>query len=548
MDDKSRALFDKACQLIPGGVNSPVRACHNVDSLPLFIAEAHGSHIIDVDGREYIDFILSWGPMILGHDHPAVTAAVREAAGRGTSYGAPCPDEVTLAEEVVADMPSLEMVRMVNSGTEATMSALRLARGVTGRDKVLKFVGCYHGHADPFLAAAGSGLATFSIPGTPGVPAAVVADTLLAPYNDLEAVREIFRQHGEGIAAIIVEPVAANMGLVLPKPGFLEGLREITRQYGALLIFDEVITGFRASFGGAQARFGIDPDLTTFGKIIGGGLPVGAFGGKRQYMENVAPRGAVYQAGTLSGNPLAMAAGLATLRQLRQMDYDALERRVSAFAGELRAILSAKGVPIQMPTIASMFCPYFSEQEVVDFATAKQCDQQLFTTFYKQMRQQGIFLAPSGFETGMVSFAHTDDDFNKALDAAHAGLQARFSPALNHLAGDYLAKLTGGKYDKVSLTRQFEALAEEAGGLQPRRALALSQGTADQLYLAVRLAACKLVLLQEEPCPLVLDDALANFDDSRAALALECLEELGEERQILLFTCHSRERAWQEGR
>ena len=356
--------------------------------------------------------------MILGHDHPAVTAAVREAAGRGTSYGAPCPDEVTLAEEVVADMPSLEMVRMVNSGTEATMSALRLARGVTGRDKVLKFVGCYHGHADPFLAAAGSGLATFSIPGTPGVPAAVVADTLLAPYNDLEAVREIFRQHGEGIAAIIVEPVAANMGLVLPKPGFLEGLREITRQYGALLIFDEVITGFRVSFGGAQARFGIDPDLTTFGKIIGGGLPVGAFGGKRQYMENVAPRGAVYQAGTLSGNPLAMAAGLATLRQLRQMDYDALERRVSAFAGELRAILSAKGVPIQMPTIASMFCPYFSEQEVVDFATAKQCDQQLFTTFYKQMRQQGIFLAPSGFETGMVSFAHTDDDFNKALDAA----------------------------------------------------------------------------------------------------------------------------------
>ena len=418
MDDTSRALFDKACQLIPGGVNSPVRACHNVDSLPLFIAEAHGSHIIDVDGREYVDFILSWGPMILGHDHPAVTAAVREAAGRGTSYGAPCPDEVILAEEVVADMPSLEMVRMVNSGTEATMSALRLARGVTGRDKVLKFVGCYHGHADPFLAAAGSGLATFSIPGTPGVPAAVVADTLLAPYNDLEAVREIFRQHGEGIAAIIVEPVAANMGLVLPRPGFLECLREITRQHGALLIFDEVITGFRAAFGGAQARFGIDPDLTTFGKIIGGGLPVGAFGGKRQYMENVAPRGAVYQAGTLSGNPLAMAAGLATLRQLRQMDYDALERRVSAFAGELRAILSAKGVPIQMPTIASMFCPYFSEQEVVDFATAKQCDQQLFTTFYKQMRQQGIFLAPSGFETGMVSFAHTDDDFNKALDAA----------------------------------------------------------------------------------------------------------------------------------
>ena len=273
---RSEKLFKEACELIPGGVNSPVRACPGVGADPLFIASAKGSHVTTVDGQEMIDFVESWGPMLLGHSHPEVTKAVVEAAGKGTSYGAPCPDEVTLAEEVVADMPSLEMVRMVNSGTEATMSALRLARGVTGRDKVLKFVGCYHGHADPFLAAAGSGLATFSIPGTPGVPAAVVADTLLAPYNDLEAVREIFRQHGEGIAAIIVEPVAANMGLVLPKPGFLEGLREITRQYGALLIFDEVITGFRASFGGAQARFGIDPDLTTFGKIIGGGLPVGA--------------------------------------------------------------------------------------------------------------------------------------------------------------------------------------------------------------------------------------------------------------------------------
>ena len=385
---------------------------------PVFLARGEGSHVWDVDGNGYVDYVGSWGPLICGHAHPAVVEALCRAAQQGSSFGAPTEAETALAEEIRRAYDAVEMVRFVNSGTEATMSALRLARGVTGRDKVLKFVGCYHGHADPFLAAAGSGLATFSIPGTPGVPAAVVADTLLAPYNDLEAVREIFRQHGEGIAAIIVEPVAANMGLVLPKPGFLEGLREITRQYGALLIFDEVITGFRASFGGAQARFGIDPDLTTFGKIIGGGLPVGAFGGKRQYMENVAPRGAVYQAGTLSGNPLAMAAGLATLRQLRQMDYDALERRVSAFAGELRAILSAKGVPIQMPTIASMFCPYFSEQEVVDFATAKQCDQQLFTTFYKQMRQQGIFLAPSGFETGMVSFAHTDDDFNKALDAA----------------------------------------------------------------------------------------------------------------------------------
>ena len=417
-ESTSRRLFEQACELIPGGVNSPVRACHNVHSLPLFIAEAHGCRLKDVDGQEYIDFVLSWGPMLLGHDHPEVTKAVRDAAGRGTSYGAPCPDEVTLAQMVVDAMPSLEMVRMVNSGTEATMSALRLARGVTGRDKVLKFIGCYHGHADPYLAAAGSGVATFSIPGTPGVPAAVVADTLLAPYNDLAAVETIFARHGDSIAAVIVEPVAANMGLVLPKAGFLEGLRAITAKHGALLIFDEVITGFRASYGGAQERFGITPDLTTFGKIIGGGLPVGAFGGKRAIMEHVAPRGEVYQAGTLSGNPLAMAAGIATLRQLKNMDYAALERRVSAFAHELRDILAAKNVPIQMPTIASMFCPYFSETPVRNFADAQKCDQKLFTAFYKQMREQGINLAPSGFETGMVSFAHTDDDFNKALDAA----------------------------------------------------------------------------------------------------------------------------------
>lgn len=418
MDTVSRQLFEKAQTVIPGGVNSPVRACHNVDSQPLFIAEAHGCHLTDVDGRQYVDFVLSWGPMILGHDEPSVTRAVCDAAHRGTSYGAPCPDEVLLAEAVVAAMPSLEMVRMVNSGTEATMSALRLARAATRRDKVLKFVGCYHGHADPFLAAAGSGLATFSIPGTPGVPAAVVADTLLAPYNDLEAVKECFARHGDSIAAIIVEPVAANMGLVLPKPDFLEGLRAICDQYESLLIFDEVITGFRAAFGGAQARFKVDPDLTTFGKIIGGGLPVGAFGGKRRYMELIAPRGGVYQAGTLSGNPLAMAAGLATLDLLRKADYDGLESRTRAFAHSLRDIIAAKGVPLQMPTLASMFCPYFSEHEVTDFADAQKCDQKLFTSFYKQMRAQGIYLAPSGYETGMVSFAHTDEDFNRALDAA----------------------------------------------------------------------------------------------------------------------------------
>lgn len=418
MSSRSEELFREACELIPGGVNSPVRACHNVDSLPLFIRSGHGSHLTDIDGNEFVDFVLSWGPMILGHAHPDVTKAVSEAALRGTSYGAPCPDEVELAREVVAAMPSLEMVRMVNSGTEATMSALRLARGYTGRNKLLKFVGCYHGHADAFLAAAGSGLATFSIPGTPGVPAAVVADTLLAPYNDLAAVEEVFAEHGSEIACIIVEPVAANMGLVPPEPGFLEGLRSITEKYGALLIFDEVITGFRLAFGGAQARYGITPDLTTFGKIIGGGLPVGAFGGKAEIMAHIAPRGEVYQAGTLSGNPLAMAAGLATMRLLKNANYAALEARVSAFAHELESILRAKGVPVQVPTIASMFTPYFTEEPVRNFADVGRCDQKLFGTFYRQMRAQGIYLAPSAFETGMVSFVHSDDDFARALDAA----------------------------------------------------------------------------------------------------------------------------------
>lgn len=418
MSTRSEELFAQACELIPGGVNSPVRACHNVHSNPLFIARGKGSHLVDVDGREYVDFVLSWGPMILGHADPAATRAVADAAARGTSYGAPCEDEVKLARLVTKALPSVEMVRMVNSGTEATMSALRLARGCTGRNRLVKFVGCYHGHADPFLAAAGSGVATFSIPGTPGVPPAVVADTLLAPYNDLAAVEALFEKQGSDIACVIVEPVAANMGLVLPDRGFLEGLREITRRHGALLIFDEVITGFRLSFNGAQGRFGIDPDLTTFGKIIGGGLPVGAFGGKAEYMRHIAPEGEVYQAGTLSGNPLAMACGLATLAQLEVADYDDLEKRTAAFAHELESILKAKNVPIQVHTIASMFTPYFAEHTIRNFADVQRCDQKLFETFYRQMRAQGIYLAPSAFETGMVSFVHTDEDFSRALDAA----------------------------------------------------------------------------------------------------------------------------------
>ncbi|MDR0238736.1 MAG: glutamate-1-semialdehyde 2,1-aminomutase [Deltaproteobacteria bacterium] len=418
MYEASHKLFEQARTLIPGGVNSPVRACRNVDSIPLFIASAAGSKITSVDGRTLIDFVLSWGPMILGHAHPEVTRAICGAAAEGSSYGAPCEAEVELARLVTDALPSVEMVRMVNSGTEATMSALRLARGVTGRARVLKCIGCYHGHADPFLAAAGSGVATLSIPGTPGVPPATVADTLLAPYNDLAAVKTLFESHGQEVAAIIVEPVAGNMGLVPPQPGFLEGLRSLCDQYGSLLIFDEVITGFRVGYGGAQQRFNIAPDLTTLGKIIGGGLPVGAYGGKAAYMQRIAPEGDVYQAGTLSGNPLAMAAGIATLRVLQHSDYAALETRVAGFARELEQILAGKGVPVQVLSLASMFCVFFTRETIVDFASVKTADLALFTSFYKQMRDAGVYLAPAAFEAGMCSFAHSDDDFNHTLDAA----------------------------------------------------------------------------------------------------------------------------------
>ncbi|MGX8719211.1 MAG: glutamate-1-semialdehyde 2,1-aminomutase [Desulfovibrio sp.] len=421
MDSKrSAALFAQARELIPGGVNSPVRACRNVHADPLFIASARGAHLKTVDGEDFIDFLGSWGPMLLGHAHARVVAAIQRAAALGTSYGAPCEDEVELARVVCEALPSVEMVRMVNSGTEATMSALRLARAFTGRNKMVKFIGGYHGHGDAFLASAGSGVATFSIPGTPGVPAETVKDTLLAPYNDIDAVRALFEKEPGGIAAVFVEPVAGNMGLVLPQPGFLAGLRDLCTRYGALLVFDEVITGFRVDYRGAQGRFGIMPDLTTFGKIIGGGLPVGAYGGRADIMAHVAPQGEVYQAGTLSGNPLAMAAGIATLEVLRHSDYAGLESRVHAFVMELEEILRSKGVPVQIPHIASMFSVYFTEAPIVDFAHVQTTDQRLFEAFYKQMRAQGIFMAPSAFEANMLSFAHTDEDFSKALDAARS--------------------------------------------------------------------------------------------------------------------------------
>ena len=414
---QSHDLFIRAQQRIPGGVNSPVRACISVGSEPLFVAEAFGSRLRTVDGGSYIDFVQSWGPLLLGHAHPAVTEAVCKAAAKGTSYGAPCQDEVLLAEVVAEAMPSVEMVRMVNSGTEATMSALRLARAATKRNKVVKFEGCYHGHADPFLASAGSGVATLSIPGTPGVPPAVVQDTLLAPYNDLAAVAALFEAHKTDIAAVIVEPVAGNMGLVLPQAGFLEGLRRLCDEHAALLIFDEVITGFRVGYGGAQARYGIRPDLTTLGKIIGGGLPVGAYGGRRDLMSLVAPSGGVYQAGTLSGNPLAMAAGLATLKALRESDYNALEHKVERFCQELEACFKAKNIPVRINRIASMFTIFFTADPVTDFASAKKADAARYATFYCGMRQKGIWLAPSAFEAAMVSFAHTDADLAAMLEA-----------------------------------------------------------------------------------------------------------------------------------
>jgi glutamate-1-semialdehyde 2,1-aminomutase len=422
---KSQAVFRQAEQLLVGGVNSPVRAFKAVGGEPLVIERAAGARLFDVDGNEYIDYVCSWGAMILGHAHRAVTSAVAEQARRGTSYGMTNVLEVELAAMLTRALPSLEMVRLVSSGTEATMSAIRVARAFTGRNLILKFEGCYHGHSDSFLSQAGSGLATLGIASSPGVPPAVAELTLNVPYNDIASVERAFVQHPGEIAAVIVEPVAANMGVVSPRPKFLEGLRELTRRAGALLIFDEVISGFRLAYGGAQTVFGITPDLTTLGKIIGGGLPVAAYGGRRDVMRLVAPLGPVYQAGTLSGNPLAMRAGIETLRLLAAPGfYDELNAKASRLVAGLREALEESGVPGQLNEAGSLSTLFFTSAPVWDYESAKKSDTRRFAAFFAEVLDRGVFLPPSQFEALFVSAAHTDEDISQTVAACRESLKA----------------------------------------------------------------------------------------------------------------------------
>ncbi len=416
MTDQSARLFTLAKALLPGGVNSPVRACRSVGCDPLFVRRAAGCLITDVDGNEFIDFVGSWGPMILGHAHPEVVEAIQRAAADGTSFGAPCPLEVELADMVCRSVPSLEKVRFVSSGTEATMSAVRLARGYTGRKVVVKFDGCYHGHADTFLVRAGSGVITLGIPGSPGVPEDIVKNTLSIPYNDTVTLERTLRDESLDIACVIVEPVAGNMGVVPPDEGFLQTLRRITRELGIVLIFDEVITGFRLALGGAQERFGITPDLTCLGKIIGGGLPVGAYGGRAEIMDRVAPDGPVYQAGTLSGNPLAMAAGLAMLKVVRRPGfYEELEEKSDWFAAEMTGILARVGVPTVLNRVGSMMTCFFTPDPVRDYESALRADTDRYGRYFRAMLDGGVWLAPSQFEAAFISAAHGRDHLEKAL-------------------------------------------------------------------------------------------------------------------------------------
>jgi len=420
---RSQELFAEALRYIPGGVNSPVRAFRAVGGTPFFAQRAHGAQVEDIDGNSYLDYVCTWGPSILGHAHPAVIAAVKEAADRGTSFGIPHPLEVEMARKICAWVPSVEKVRMTNSGTEATMSAVRLARGFTGREKIVKFEGCYHGHVDSLLVKAGSGALTLGQPDSAGIPAALAALTLALPFNDTEALRFAFEQNRGEIAAVIVEPIPANAGLILPEPGFLETMRELCTAHGTLLIFDEVMTGFRLGRGGAQERLGLRPDLSCFGKVIGGGLPVGAFGGRAEVMDFLAPLGPVYQAGTLSGNPIAMAAGLAQLRVLEEENiFQKLEERGSQLEAETRAALKAAGLDYAFYRVGSMFCLFFTGQPVRNLDEARRADTGRFARFFHALLKHGVYVAPSQFETGFISAAHSADDIGKTAQAMRAAL------------------------------------------------------------------------------------------------------------------------------
>jgi glutamate-1-semialdehyde 2,1-aminomutase len=418
-DDNSEKLFARATELMPGGVNSPVRAFRGVGGTPRFIREAKGASMTDADGRTYIDYVGSWGPMILGHADPEVVAALTDALSRGTSYGAPTELEIEMAEEIVDAVPSIEMVRMVNSGTEATMSALRLARGATGREKIVKFEGCYHGHGDSLLVKAGSGVATLGLPDSPGVTASVARNTITVPFNDTESLARAFDEHGESIAAVIIEPVVGNMGCVPPRENYLQEVRDITRRAGSLLIFDEVMTGFRLARGGAQQLYGVTPDITTLGKIIGGGLPVGAYGASRDLMRQIAPAGPVYQAGTLSGNPLAMTAGLATLRRLRDKSvYEQLERAGARLTNGLTEAARGAGIETITNRVGSMWTTFFTSEPVTDWATASRASRDDYARFFHAMLDEGVYLAPSQFEAAFIGLAHTDELLDRTVEAA----------------------------------------------------------------------------------------------------------------------------------
>ncbi|MEH6949240.1 glutamate-1-semialdehyde 2,1-aminomutase [Bacillus sp. JJ634] len=416
--EKSKQAFAEAVHLMPGGVNSPVRAFKSVDMDPIFMERGKGSKMYDIDGNEYIDYVLSWGPLILGHSNERVVEALKKVAESGTSFGTSTLIENELAKLVIERVPSIEMIRMVSSGTEATMSALRVARGYTGRNKILKFEGCYHGHGDSLLIKAGSGVATLGLPDSPGVPVGTAQNTITVPYNDLAAVKYAFEQFGEDIACIIAEPVAGNMGVVPPQPGFLEGLREVTEQYGALLIFDEVMTGFRVGYNCAQGYFGVTPDLTCLGKVIGGGLPVGAFGGKREIMEKVAPSGSIYQAGTLSGNPLAMTAGFETLSQLTPEVYEEFKRKGDILERGIGEAAKKYGIPHTFNRAGSMIGVFFTNEDVINFETAKTSDLTFFASYFREMANQGVYLPPSQFEGLFLSTAHSDEDLEKTIAAA----------------------------------------------------------------------------------------------------------------------------------